>query len=549
MCATIRERAARRAERLLEPHPRGDGGAGGCVVASLIGLCAVATPAPATVIRERTVPVSLPAAGVADGSSAEPAVSASGRVVAFASTAANLGPRDANGAVRDVYAASVPGRVARLVIGRRRRRRGGRAVGRPALSADGDFVAFTSSASNLVFGDSNGVDDVFVREDPGAVRRVSIATDGGQANGPSGQPAISGDGRYVVFTSAATNLVPGGGGPGTQVYLRDLVAQTTARISDARGGRHRRRPRERARDQRRRRRDQLRLGGDEPRRGRHERRARRLRLDGGEARDRARQRLDARRAAGRGRRRAVRPGLRAQRRRQLRRLRLRRREPRPGDANERTDVFLRDRLRKVTSLVSENNAGFQGNNDSFAPSISADGGYVAFESFATNLAAGGGPRENVFVRDLVLELTSVVNVRSDGASPGAEQVKQLLQRPGISGDGRIVAFTSTARRLTGDASGRSAVLARRMSAPHGRVARPPPRTTTLLRPFVALAADDARATRFSCRVDGGPAFTCRPGTRRLPRQRPGPHVLEARAGGPGMLFDPFAVRARFTVRG
>ena len=153
------------------------------------------------------------------------------------------------------------------------------------------------------------------------------------------------------------------------------------------------------------------------------------------------------------------------------------------------------------------------------------------------------------MRDLVLELTSVVNVRSDGASPGPEQVKQLLQRPAISGDGRVVAFTSTTRRLTGDVSGRSAVFARRMSAPHGRVTRRPPRTTTLLRPFVTLAADDSRATRFSCSIDGGPAFTCRKGSRRLPRQRPGSHVLEARAGGPGMLFDPLAIKLRFTVRG
>ena len=220
-----------------------------------------------------------------------------------------------------------------------------------------------------------------------------------------------------------------------------------------------------------------------------------------------------------------------------------------GDANGRTDVFLRDRLRDTTTLVSENNAGFQGNNDSFAPAIAAGGGHVAFESFATNLSIGGGPRENVFVRDLGLELTSVVNVRSDGARPGAEQVKQLLQRPALSANGRVAAFTSTARRLTGDTTGKTAVFARRMTAPHGKVTRPPPRSTTLLRPFVNLSADDKQATRFACRIDDQPAFTCRRGAQRLPRQLPGAHVLEVHAGGPGLLYDPLAIKLRFSVEG
>jgi len=88
-----------------------------------------------------------------------------------------------------------------------------------------------------------------------------------------------------------------------------------------------------------------------------------------------------------------------------------------------------------------------------------------------------------------------------------------------------------------------------MSAPRGRIARPPPRTTTLLRPFVTLAADDPQASRFACRIDGGPAFICRPGRRRLPRQRSGTHVLEVHAGGPGMLFDPLAIKVRFSVGG
>ena len=508
----------------------------------------MAQVADAIVIRERTLTVSLPAQGVADESSGEPAISASGRVVAFASAASNLGPPDPNGAVRDIYVAGVGAGGVRLISVPAEGDGANGPSSAPALSADGERVAFASSASNLVFGDSNGVDDVFLREGRGAVILVSITPDGGVANGPSGQPSISGDGRYVAFTSAATNLVPAAGGPGTQVYVRDLVAQRTVRVSDALAGAP--------------------AGGSagEPAISAD---GRAVSFDSEAAnlvtgdtngvadvfvRTLARpatERVSISTAAVQQAKAVAAPFA------QVSSISADGRyvvfdsdaaNLVRGDANGRTDVFLRDRRRKTTTLVSENNAGFQGNNDSFAPAIAAGGGHVTFESFATNLSSGGGPRENVFVRDLALGLTSVVNVRSDGARPGAEQVKQLLQRPALSADGRVAAFTSTARRLTGNTSGKAVVFARRMSAPHGKVLRPPPRSTALLRPFVALSADDLQATRFACRIDEQPAFTCRRGTQRLPRQLPGSHVLEVRAGGPGLLYDPLPIKLPFTVR-
>ena len=64
----------------------------------------------------------------------------------------------------------------------------------------------------------------------------------------------------------------------------------------------------------------------------------------------------------------------------------------PGDRNDRTDVFVRDRVKATTTLVSVATAGAQGNQGSWEPSISADGRYVAFESYATNLASGGQRR-------------------------------------------------------------------------------------------------------------------------------------------------------------
>src|SRR5207253_225335 len=79
--------------------------------------------------------------------------------------------------------------------------------GRPALSADGCVVAFASEATNLVPGDTNGEDDIFVHDcATGATTRVSVASDGSQANHRSFNPTISADGRFVAFHSCATNL-------------------------------------------------------------------------------------------------------------------------------------------------------------------------------------------------------------------------------------------------------------------------------------------------------------------------------------------------------
>jgi Tol biopolymer transport system component len=80
----------------------------------------------------------------------------------------------------------------------------------PSISADGRYVAFSSWASNLVPGDTNGVRDIFVHDRvTGQTTRVSVASDGTEGNGHSDLPSISADGRYVAFASEASNLVPG----------------------------------------------------------------------------------------------------------------------------------------------------------------------------------------------------------------------------------------------------------------------------------------------------------------------------------------------------
>jgi N-acetylglucosamine-6-sulfatase len=107
----------------------------------------------------------------------------------------------------------------------------------PALSADGRYVAFASAASNVVAGDTNGVTDVFVRDVvTKAVERVSVPEAGGESNGQSALPAISGDGRYVAFHSSATNLVAADSNGTSDVFVRDRQSGSMERASVASDG-------------------------------------------------------------------------------------------------------------------------------------------------------------------------------------------------------------------------------------------------------------------------------------------------------------------------
>src|SRR5262249_47460324 len=105
------------------------------------------------------------------------------------------------------------------------------------LSDDGRYVAFMSRASNLVPGDTNGNWDVFVRDRvAGTTERVSVATNGAEGHGWAGEPAISADGRYVAFTSSAPDLVAGDSNGGYDVFVHDRLNGTTERVSVATGG-------------------------------------------------------------------------------------------------------------------------------------------------------------------------------------------------------------------------------------------------------------------------------------------------------------------------
>jgi Tol biopolymer transport system component len=168
------------------------------------------------------------------------AISADGRHVLFESDATNLVPGDTN----DTYDVFVhdrqTGATQRLSVdanGVEGDLLSGGAYNDLALSADGRYAAFKSYATNLVPGDTNGQADIFVRDrQAGTIERVDVSTAGSESNGEVGACTISGDGRFVAFTSAATNLVPGDTNGKWDGFFRDRQLGITSRVSEGPGG-------------------------------------------------------------------------------------------------------------------------------------------------------------------------------------------------------------------------------------------------------------------------------------------------------------------------
>lgn len=164
-----------------------------------------------------------------------PAISADGRFVAFASAASNMVPGDTN-AVFDIFVrdrlAGTTERVSVSSAGAQADTNSASGPQPPSISADGRYVAFEHGATNLVPGDTNGVMDIFVRDRAaGTTIRASVATGGGQADGDCRWPSLFLTGRIVAFVSTATNLVPGDTNGKADIFLHDLDAGTTQRLS------------------------------------------------------------------------------------------------------------------------------------------------------------------------------------------------------------------------------------------------------------------------------------------------------------------------------
>jgi len=171
-----------------------------------------------------------------NGGSAAPAISADGRFVAYHSSATNLVPGDTDDGLTDLFVFDRQANATELVsVASDGTEPNGSIFGGSGaveISADGRFVVYSSSATNVVPGDTNDVLDIFVFDrQTNTTERVSVASDGTEGNGSSIGPGISADGRYVTYTSQATNLVPGDTNGTSDIFLFDRQTNTTVRLS------------------------------------------------------------------------------------------------------------------------------------------------------------------------------------------------------------------------------------------------------------------------------------------------------------------------------
>jgi Tol biopolymer transport system component len=254
-----------------------------------------------------------------------------------------------------------------------------------AISADGRFIAFQSAASNLVRHDTNGTYDIFVRDlRLGITRRVSLGSDGTEGNGQSQNPSISGDGRFVTFESSASDLVEGGVAE-DDIFVRDLKLGITRRVS--------------------------------------------LSSDGSEGHGSIGFTAD------------IPPAISADGR--FVAFSSTASNLVGHDTNGTYDVFVRDLKLGTTRRVSLSSDDAEGNGASYAPSVSTDGRYVAFNSLASNLVLDDtNGTADAFVRDLKLGTTRRVSLGSNGAEGNGNSFASS-----ISGHGRFVAFYSGASNL------------------------------------------------------------------------------------------------------
>lgn len=418
----------------------GRSGLAGLMAAGL-SACLLVGP-PASAVDLASVGVN---GAVGNNSSNGVATNADGNIVVFYSDANNLVTGDTNQA-RDIFLHDrTAGTTERLSINSSGEQANGPSHatgGSPGVSADGQVVAFYSDATNLVAGDTNDQPDVFVRlRSDGTTERISVASDGTQANGPSVNPSISADGRFVAFQSRASNLVPNDTNNAADIFVRDRSNNTTERVCD----------------------------GVQPNRfsftpsisadgrfvafasaatnlvpddtnshldifvcdrstGNIERVSVGNLPGGGTVQGDGDSILPA--ISGNG----LVVGFKSLADNLV-----------PNDANNVVDVFARDRTANVTERISVNITGGDANDFSFPPSLNNDGRFVGFGSFATNLVLGdGNVTSDVFVRDRQIGVTKQadINDRGEEANGGTPDVV-----PALSSDGKQIGFVSFATNL------------------------------------------------------------------------------------------------------
>ncbi len=344
-----------------------------------------------SVLGDAIVRVSIAASGVeGNGNSAAGDLSADGRFVVFASAASNLITDDTNPQT-DIFVYDRQSQLIERVSEATSGAEVDNFTAYPAISNNGDNVAFYSPATTLLAPGvitNGGTQDIFaVDRNADSIERVSVDNSGTESNGSSQFPDISGDGRYVTFHSFASNLVANDNNAFGDIFVYDLQTDTIERVS--------------------------------------------VDDSGTEANGTSRYastNTDGRYVAFQ----SDATNLVA------------------GDNNDWSDIFVYDRQTDTIERVSVTNGGGEANGDSLEASISADGRYVAFQSDATNLAAGdGNVATDVFVYDRQTGVIERVSVANAGTEANGNS-----ELPSISADGRYVAFESDASNLvSGDTNG------------------------------------------------------------------------------------------------
>jgi hypothetical protein len=308
------------------------------------------------------------------------ATSADGKLVVFQSSGSDLVKGDTNRA-NDLFIKNLKsGRIGRISV----RDRGGQAnagSSQPSISDSGRFVAFRSSASDLVPGDRNNTLDIFLRDRKNArTLLISKSTKGVASDSGSFEPDISVNGQFITYYSIGTTLVPGDTNGFTDVFVYNRKSKKTSRISRS--------------------------------------------FDGGQANEDSSQAV----ISGNGRFVAFTSDA----------SNLVR-----GDRNRDTDVFVYDRWKETTELVSVSSTGVQGDRNSFDPDISANGRYVVFQSWAGNLVNGDTNEvPDIFRHDRKTGKTVRVSV-----GPNGRQADGDSTMASISANGRWIAFESSAPDL------------------------------------------------------------------------------------------------------
>ncbi|MGY8771029.1 MAG: GEVED domain-containing protein [Pirellulales bacterium] len=321
------------------------------------------------------------------GYSSNPSISADGRFITYQSNAYNLVAGDTNG-MTDVFVFDRDTNTTTRVSVDSAGTEANNQSSAPSISADGLFITYTSSASNLVAGDTNGTTDVFILDrDTNMTTRVSVDSAGTEANNASTSPSISADGLFITYSSRASNLVAGDTNGTDDVFLLDRATNTTTRVSVDSVG------------------NQVNGYSYSPS----------ISADG--------QFVTYSSSAS---------NLVA------------------GDTNGKDDVFLMDRDTNTTTRVSVDSAGTEANDYSYSPSISADGLFITYFSYASNLVAGDtNGNWDIFVLDRDMNTTTRVSVDSAGA-----EANNHSYIPSLSADGRFVTYQSNASNLVaGDNNG------------------------------------------------------------------------------------------------